>query len=82
MIAIRLASADDVARSVLRYLASGVLGPNAPEPLQKGSLRQTIVWDGKDEQYAYVDDHNRTVVRVSLGLKPRYERRLLDRCLQ
>lgn len=67
---------EDTKGKILRYLASGVLGPNAPEPLQKGSLRQTIVWDGKDEQGAYVDDQNRTVVRVSLGLKPRYERRL------
>ncbi len=30
--------------TVVRHLASGVLGPNAPEPFQKNSLRQTIYW--------------------------------------
>jgi hypothetical protein len=34
---------------VIRHLACGVLGANAPEPFQKGSLQQTLVWDGKDD---------------------------------
>ncbi|MFO7898057.1 MAG: hypothetical protein R6V58_03235 [Planctomycetota bacterium] len=61
---------------IVRYLACGVLGPNAPEPFRKNSLEQVIVWDGKDEQGRYVDDKRRLRVRVSLGLKPRFERTL------
>ncbi len=61
---------------ILRHLASGVLGPNAPTPFRMESLKQTLVWDGKDDQGRYVDDKDNTVVRVSLGLKARFERTL------
>jgi DNA-binding beta-propeller fold protein YncE len=61
---------------IVRHLASGVLGDNAPAPFQKNSLRQTIVWDGKDEIGRYVDDRGRLTVRVSLGLEARMERTL------
>jgi sugar lactone lactonase YvrE len=59
---------------IIRHLASGVLGPNAPEPLQKGSLEQAVVWDGKNDQGVYVKEPERCTVRVSLGLKPAFER--------
>jgi len=59
---------------IVRHLASGVLGTNAPEPFQKGSLRQTVVWDGKNDKGEYVDDKDRHAVRVSLGLEARFER--------
>ena len=62
---------------ILRHLASGVLGANAPAPFQANSLAQTIVWDGKNDQGTYLDDRDELVVRVSLGLRPRYERNLL-----
>ncbi|MDP6112392.1 MAG: hypothetical protein QGG53_11040, partial [Planctomycetota bacterium] len=29
---------------IIRHLASGVLGRNAPKPFQKNSKRQTILW--------------------------------------
>jgi len=61
---------------IIRHLACGVLGPKAPEPFQKNTLKQTLVWDGKDDQDAYVDDKDGVTVRVSLGLKPRFERTL------
>ena len=61
---------------ILRHLASGVLGVNAPEPFQWNSKTQTVVWDGKDDAGAYVDDKDAVTVRVSLGLKPRFERTL------
>lgn len=61
-------------RGIVRHLASGVLGENAPRPFQKNSLEQTIVWDGKDDQGRYVDDRARCSVRVSLGLEAKYER--------
>jgi hypothetical protein len=61
---------------ILRHLASGVLGVNAPEPFQKNALKQTLVWDGKDDQGRYVTDWENVRVRVSLGLQPRFERTL------
>jgi hypothetical protein len=36
--------------AVVRHLAAGLLGPNAPEPLRKDSLAQEIVWDGRDDR--------------------------------
>jgi len=59
---------------IIRHLASGVLGPNAPEPFQKNSKTQTVVWDGKNDQGTYIDDKDALTIRVSLGLKPEYER--------
>ncbi len=61
---------------IIRHLASGVLGPNAPEPFQKNSLKQTLVWDGKNELGRYVDNFKGIRVRVSLGLRARYEKPL------
>ncbi len=61
---------------ILRHLASGVLGPRAPEPFQWNAKAQTLVWDGKDDRGAYVDNKDAATVRVSLGLKPRFERTL------
>jgi hypothetical protein len=62
---------------ILRHLASGCLGPNAPEPFQKDSLEQAVVWDGKNDLGKYVDDLTDVHVRVSLGLKPQFEKTLL-----
>ena len=67
---------EDGRGRVVRHLASGVLGAKAPEPFQKNSLRQTLVWDGKDDKGEYVDDKDGIIVRVSLGLKPQFERSL------
>jgi len=61
---------------IVRHLACGVLGANAPPPFRKDSLEQTLVWDGKDDQGTYIDDKDACTVRVSLGLKPRLERTL------
>jgi hypothetical protein len=61
---------------ILRHLACGVLGENAPEPFQKNSLKQRLVWDGKDEIGRYVDTKDACTVRVSLGLRARMERTL------
>ncbi|MHC4914387.1 MAG: NHL repeat-containing protein [Planctomycetota bacterium] len=68
---------EDTRGRIVRHLASGVLGENAPPPFKKGTLEQTVVWDGKDDQGTYVDDKDACVVRVSLGLEPRFERSLL-----
>jgi sugar lactone lactonase YvrE len=67
---------EDADGRILRHLASGVLGQDAPLPFQWNSKQQTLVWDGKDDQGKYVDDKDSVTVRVSLGLKPRFERTL------
>ncbi len=67
---------EDAAGKIVRHLASGVLGPNAPEPFQKNSKKQTVVWDGKDDQREYIADKDSHSIRVSLGLKPQLERTL------
>jgi sugar lactone lactonase YvrE len=61
---------------IVRHLACGVLGDHAPPPFQKNSKKQTVTWDGKDDQDVYVDDKDRHTVRVSLGLKAQLERTL------
>lgn len=61
---------------IVRHLASGLLGPNAPAPFAKGTKSQSILWDGKDDQGRYVDDMDGHIVRVSLGLKASFERSL------
>lgn len=62
---------------VIRHLACGVLGPKAPEPLQKNSLSQTIVWDGKNDMGRYVDPPEPYRVKVCLGLKPTFDKVLI-----
>lgn len=61
---------------IIRHLVSGVLGDNAPPPLKPKSLEQLLIWDGKDDQGRYVEDRKDCSVRVSLGLKPVYEKSL------
>jgi hypothetical protein len=68
---------EDAEGRIVRHLACGVLGANAPRPFRKDSLEQTVVWDGKDDTGRYVDDKDALTVRVSLGLRPRCERSLL-----
>ncbi|MEX0717435.1 MAG: hypothetical protein WD066_12650 [Planctomycetaceae bacterium] len=65
---------EDSQGEIVRHLASGVLGENAPPPFAKNSRAQTIVWDSKDDAGRYVDTADQCRVRVSLGLKPEYER--------
>jgi DNA-binding beta-propeller fold protein YncE len=68
---------EDADGTIVRHLASGVLGENAPPPFQKNALNQTLVWDGKDDHGVYIDAKDALTVRVSLGLKPQFERSLL-----
>ncbi len=62
--------------TVVRHLASGVLGKNAPAPFQKSSLQQKIYWNGKDDLGTYVKEPEKLRVRVMLGLKPEFDKRL------
>lgn len=34
---------------VVRHLAAGLIGEHAPPPLRKGTLKQALLWDGKDD---------------------------------
>ena len=67
---------EDAAGKIVRHLAAGVLGKNAPPPFQKGALKQTLTWDGKDDRGIYIDDKDALTIRVSLGLKPQFEKTL------
>jgi hypothetical protein len=63
----------DARGKVVRHLAAGVLGKNAPEPLKKDSLEQSLLWDGKDDAgKPAVGGPFR--VRVGLGLTPTFDK--------
>ncbi|MBM4038710.1 MAG: hypothetical protein FJ290_09360 [Planctomycetes bacterium] len=62
----------DAKGAVARHLAAGLLGGNAPEPLQKGSLAQAVVWDGNDDAGKPAAG-GPFKVRVRLGLRPRLD---------
>ncbi|MBA4388530.1 MAG: hypothetical protein C0404_11150 [Verrucomicrobia bacterium] len=66
----------DETGTVVRHVASGVLGANAPAPFQKNSLKQTLEWNGKDDLEDYVKRADMMKVRVSLGLKPEFDKLL------
>ncbi len=67
---------EDSNGKIVRHLACGVLGDNAPPPFQPNTKKQKIVWDGKDDAGRYLKTPEAATVRVSLGLKPRFERTL------
>ncbi len=73
-VTVALVDKDD---RVVRHLASGVLGSNAPAPFQKGSFSQKIPWNGKDDLGDYVRDPAALRVRVSLGVKPVFDKLFL-----
>ncbi len=62
--------------AVVRHLGSGVLGQNVPLPFQKSQLKQKLYWDGKDDLGLYPKHPEKLRVRVMLGLKPVFEKRL------
>jgi RNA polymerase sigma factor (sigma-70 family) len=58
---------------IVRHLASGVLGANAPHPFQQNSLSQKIEWDGLTTDFKKADAAG-CKVKVSLGLQAKYDR--------
>ncbi|HID28994.1 MAG TPA: hypothetical protein EYP19_03210, partial [Desulfobacterales bacterium] len=65
---------EDSDGRIVRHLAAGVLGPNAPLPLQKNTRTQRILRDSKDDIGRYVKVFDGLRARVSLGLQARLER--------
>jgi hypothetical protein len=60
---------------VVRRLASGVLGKNAPYPFQQNSLSQKIEWDGLTDMFQKAPAGCK--VKVSLGIQAKFERNLI-----
>ncbi len=71
-----VASIVDEKGTVVRHLGAGVLGANAPAPFQKSSLSQKILWNGKDDLGIYVREPEKLRVKIQLGLKPGFHKRL------
>ncbi len=63
----------DAKGKVIRHLAAGLLGKNAPEPLKKGSLSQELQWDRRDD-LGKPAGAGPFKLRVRLGLAPGLER--------
>ncbi|MFP4055700.1 MAG: hypothetical protein ACLF0G_02390 [Candidatus Brocadiia bacterium] len=63
----------DAKGAVVRHLAAGILGEKAPPPLRPGTLEQTLVWDGRDDDGEALPEGTYTV-HVALGLGARFER--------
>ena len=61
---------------IVRHLASGVLGKRPPESFQANSLKQSVIWDGKNDRGEYVKDFASISIRVSLGLSPLFDKNL------
>ncbi len=63
---------ENAAGDVVRHLAAGVLGRNAPEPLKAGALAQSLVWDGRDDAGKEASG-GPFKVRVAAGLSVAYD---------
>jgi len=58
---------------VVRHLAAGVLGNNAPAPFTKNSLKQSLTWDRRDDRGNPAGGGPFTI-KVCLGLRPALDR--------
>ena len=65
---VEVAIVGGASNKVVRHLAAGLLGTNAPLPFKKGSLAQEIVWDGSDDVGKPVSGPCQA--RVSIGARP------------
>jgi NHL repeat len=60
---------------IVRHLAAGLLGKNAPKPLKKDSLAQSLTWDFTND-YGEKLPAGQYTIRVGLGLKPEFDKML------
>lgn len=65
----------DAQGKVVRHLAAGLLGNNAPEPFRKNALAQEIVWNGKDDA-GMTSASGPFKVRVRLGSQAKLDKYL------
>ena len=65
----------DAKGKVVRHLAAGLLGKNAPAPLKKDTLRQELLWDGRDD-LGQRPEGAPFKVQVRVGVKPRLQKML------
>jgi sugar lactone lactonase YvrE len=63
----------DAKGTVVRHLAAGLLGKNAPAPFKKDSLAQEVVWDKKDDARRPAPG-GPFRIRISIGATPRLEK--------
>jgi len=63
---------ENAAGEVIRHLAAGVLGRNAPAPLKADSLAQAVTWDGKDDS-GQAAGGGPFKVRIAAGLGVSYD---------
>lgn len=54
--------------TIVRHLAGGALGSNAPAPFARGTLAQRILWDGRDDFGAPVPSPELKLARVRAGM--------------
>lgn len=59
---------------IVRHLAAGLLGPNAPLPFKKDTLEQVLIWDVKDDAGRVVN--GAVKIRVRLGMKTELDKYL------
>jgi hypothetical protein len=60
--------------SIIRHLAAGLLGANAPAPLTTNSNSQTLTWDGKDDLgQAVTLSPSDVTVRVRAGMSAGFD---------
>jgi len=64
---------ENEAGHVVRHLAGGMLGPNAPEPFRPNARKQVLTWDRTDDRGKPVPAGQYTV-RVGLGTRAAFER--------
>ncbi len=67
---------EDGKGKIVRHLAAGRLGKNAPEPLKSDLLAQSLLWDGKND-FGKLAGDGPFQVRVQLGMQPKFDRFLL-----
>ena len=68
---------EDAKGNVVRHLVAGLLGRNAPAPLEPDSLSQSIRWNGKTDRGERAEG-GPFRVRVALGLSARPDRAVMS----
>jgi hypothetical protein len=68
---------EDAKGNIVRHLVAGVLGPNAPAPLKKNSLEQSVEWDSKAD-YGKPAGAGPFRVRIALAMGAAFDKVLME----